>query len=280
MKQVWKWVVFSTIFLVALILVVIGVLAWNRDNETNMSAQEIDEHGFPSGKHFIEHVKEGEVISFVDSEERPSDPTGKRHITTTRVPDKDGKHMVAKQTCDRDGRVYYVSAELPDRLVASRKLAEVRRRTEVLIYELKRMLNRKRRLMSRDGKDITRNIRKLIRSHEMREVPLSEYHNPYDSTVGSNCDKGVLIEVCLRSKRNPGVWNSDNTIFRVHVHELAHSSDFQVRGDGHAAHGKDFYRLQTYLLIVAQRLRIYSKQEYAKSNGKFCGLHLTETDDF
>ena len=86
----------------------------------------------------------------------------------------------------------------------------------------------------------------------------------------------MMIETCLINKHNPSEWNSDNTLFRVHIHELAHSADIQYRADGEDGHGPEFKRLHQYLLGVAENLGIYSCDEYKQSGRKFCGLVLTE----
>jgi hypothetical protein len=119
-------------------------------------------------------------------------------------------------------------------------------------------------------------MKQLVRKHYKREIPLAEYNVPNDSTVGSNADKGVLIETCLRSKFDPNEWNTDNSLFRVNMHELAHSADFEFRADGEEAHGPVFKRLHQYLLTVAENLGLYNCAEYKASGRKFCGLTLTE----
>jgi hypothetical protein len=278
-----KWFVWGCVAALAIVVVVIvaalGARLFNKADLPTVSPQEQDTVGFPDGKNFIDYAEPGEKFAFWDSEGRPS-RRGRKSMTITRKPDEDGKDMVVKQLCDRDGRYYFVSASLPDKVQASRKLAEVRRRTEKLVHALARQTDGGRKVYSRDGVDLTGNIKKLLGVHKGRDTPLAEYHNPGDQTVGSNCDKGVLIEVCLREKRHPTRWNADNSIFRVHVHELAHSADYEIRGDGHEAHGPDFYRIQTFLLILAQELGVYSKAEYLESDGGFCGLRFSEKDDF
>jgi hypothetical protein len=200
-------------------------------------------------------------------------------VATTRIlkplPDK-GKSLVVKQKSNVDGKSYFVADDLPHKQKAANKLAEITRRSQYLLQAIDEQLDGNRRIKSGDGQDITDNMKTLVRKHYKRDIPLAEYHAPNDETVGSNTDKGVLIETCLRSKYNAEEWNSDNTLFRVHLHELAHSADFEFRGDGELAHGEQFKRLHQYLLTVAENLGLYSCAEYKKSKRHFCGLSLTE----
>ena len=138
-------------------------------------------------------------------------------------------------------------------------------------------MDNSRRVVALDGTDITDNMKALIRKHYKVETPLAEYHNPSDLTVGSNSDKGVVIETCLRSKFDPTEWSSINTLFRVHTHELAHSADFDYREDGEDGHGPVFKRLHKHLLGVSENLGIYNCAEYTRSGGALCGVKLTES---
>jgi hypothetical protein len=189
----------------------------------------------------------------------------------------DGKHKVVKQRSSIDNRYYLVAATLAEREKAADTLAELNRRAQHLLHAVKERVDAGA-VVAPDGMDITGNMGRLVEKHYKKDLPYAEYFNPHDKTVGSNADKGVLIEVCLRSKFDPKSWNSINTLTRVQVHELAHSADFHFRADGEDAHGKDFYRLMNYLLAVAEQEGLYSCAEYTASGGAFCGLRLTENE--
>lgn len=188
----------------------------------------------------------------------------------------EGKSDVVKVKAPSDNAFYFVADDLPNKEQAADKLAEVNRRSQTLLEALDDKLAREGSAKTADGKDITQNIRTLLKKHLGKPVPMAEYHCPNDLTVGSNSDKGALVEMCLRDKADPAVWNSDNTLFRVHVHELAHSADFEYRGDGDAAHGPVFKRLHQYLLGVSEANGLYNCAEYKKSGMRFCGLKLSE----
>jgi hypothetical protein len=176
----------------------------------------------------------------------------------------------------KDGQFYFVASNLPDKQKAADKLAEINRRSQYLLQSIDEQLDGNKRIKSEDGTDITDNMRQLVKRHYRKFTPFAEYHNPDDLTVGSNSDKGMMIETCLRNKYEPREWNADNTLFRVHIHELAHSADFHFREDGEEGHGPEFKRLHKYLLGVAQNLGIYNCDDYQKSGKRFCGLKLTE----
>ena len=187
-----------------------------------------------------------------------------------------GKSKVVKVKSHKDGQFYFVADDLPDKQKAADKLAEINRRSQYLLQAIDEQLDGNKRIKAGDGTDITDNMRQLVKRHYKKFTPYAEYHNPSDLTVGSNSDKGMMIETCLRNKYNPSEWNEDNTLFRVHIHELAHSADFHYRADGEDGHGPEFKRLHQHLLKVAENLGIYDCGAYKSSGKRFCGLKLTE----
>lgn len=221
----------------------------------------------------VEQVTPAEAITLGDV---VTDHTGKSTIEVTDQEDPSGKDKVVKFKSDIDGEYYFVSASLPEKKRAANLLAEVHRRSQYLLQAIDEMLDGGERVKAIDGVDVTDNMKRLVKKHYRKRIPFAEYHNPKDKTVGSNSAKGELIEMCLRSKFDTKEWNSPNTLFRVHVHELAHSADKDYREDGD--HGPVFNRLMNFLLQTAGNLGIYSCEEYKKSGRKMCGLVLTEED--
>lgn len=195
---------------------------------------------------------------------------------TRMVPGR-GKFDVVKMKSNKDGRMYFVADGLPDKSKAVDLLAEISRRQQYLLQSIDEQLDGNRRMYAADGVDVTDNMKTLLRKHYKKEVLLAEYHNPDDLTVGSNSDKGVMIETCLRSKSDPNQWSSINSLFRVHCHELAHSADFEYRDDGENGHGPVFKRLHILLLGISENLGLYNCAEYTKSGGALCGVTLTES---
>lgn len=262
---------YTYIALSILIFVVVYIfMTWNngKGGQKGVGVQ-VEEQGFE----VLDEPDPGEEITLGEVVVKKD---GEKALKASKKDDPGGKDKVVKQRSDIDGEYYYVSASLGEKKKAADKLAEVHRRAQYLLQAIDDKLDRGGRVKAKDGVDITDNMRKLVTAHYKKTIPFAEYYNPDDKTVGSNSDKGMLIEVCLRNKYKPTEWNSDNTLFRVHVHELAHSADHHFRGDGDKAHGPDFFRLHNYLLGVSEDLGIYNCAEYKKSGGSFCGLKLTE----
>ena len=205
-----------------------------------------------------------------------TDFKGNPKIEMSKDPDPEGKDKVVKQKSDSDGEYYFVSASLPDKKRAADTLAEVHRRSQYLMQALDEMVDGGNQVKASDDVDITENVHRLLKRHYQKRIPFAEYHNPHDKTVGSNSAKGTLIEMCLRDKYDTKQWNSVNTLFRVHVHELTHSADKMYREDGD--HGPVFNRIMNFLLQTCEHLGIYSCKEYKESGRKYCGLVLTEHD--
>ena len=226
----------------------------------------------------------GEVVVSDTVQERLSVDSMKRSVATVFVSatgktalSNKGKSDVVQIRCEKDGRHYFVASDLPEKEKAAGMLAEISRRAQYLMQAVDEQMDGSKRIVAIDGVDITDNMKALLRKHYKIETPLAEYHNPSDMTVGSNSDKGVVIETCLRSKFDPTEWSSINTLFRIHCHELAHSADFDYRSDGEDGHGPIFRRLHKYLLGVSENLGIYNCAEYTKSGGAVCGVKLTES---
>jgi hypothetical protein len=221
----------------------------------------------------VDQVTPAEAITLGEVVEGPD---GKPTIEVSKEEDPDGKDKVIKVRADPDNEMYFVSASLGDKKKAANTLAEVSRRSQYLLQSLDEMLDGNGRTVAKDGVDVTDSMRRLVKKHYNKRIPFAEYHNPHDKTVGSNSAKGELIEMCLRNKYDTKKWNPVNTIYRVHVHELAHSADKEFREDGD--HGPVFNRIMNFLLQTSENLGIYSCAEYKASGRAYCGLTLTEED--
>lgn len=261
---------------------------FNRDQSTNLRAakymSEKTNAAVAANRrryHIIDYMKsgtnekqEGENFSMHDVKRAVA--TVKTNLTGRTPSSGKGQSKVVKVKSNKDGQMYFVASDLPNKSRAADKMAEVQRRSQYLLQSVSEQLDGNKRVKAADGTDITDNMKQLVRRHYQKIIPFAEYHNPDDLTVGSNSDKGMMIEMCLRSKYDPNEWNSDNTLFRVHVHELAHSADFHFRGDGEDAHGPVFKRLHQHLLGIAENLGIYNCAEYKRSGRRLCGLVLGE----
>jgi hypothetical protein len=222
----------------------------------------------------IAELTDTEAVTLGDVVVTPLGPK----IEISKEDDPKGKSKVIRARSTTDNNFYLVSAELPDKVQAANFLAELHRRSQTLLQALEEMMDGGQRVVSDDNVDLSLNFKRLVKKHFKKETGFAEYHNPKDRTVGANSAKGELVEICIRSKSNPAAWNSMNTAFRVHVHELAHSADNEFREDGD--HGPEFNRIMNRLLQIAENLGLYNCAEYKRSGRAFCGLTLTEEDSF
>lgn len=199
-------------------------------------------------------------------------------IEISKDEDPKGKSKVIRARSTVDNKFYLVAADLPEKEEAANFLAELHRRSQTLLQAVEEMMDGGQQIVSDDNYDLTPNFKRLVKKHFKKDTGFAEYHNPKDRTVGANSAKGELVEICIRSKTQPRLWNSMNTAFRVHVHELAHSADNEFREDGD--HGPEFNRIMGKLLQISENLGLYDCAEYRKSGRAFCGLTLTEEDSF
>jgi hypothetical protein len=189
-------------------------------------------------------------------------------LNKNRVPNE-----MVKSTLDQNS--YPVAKGLPNVDRAANLLAEVVRRSQAVLQEVNRRTAEKKPVKHK-GKDITSNMKTLVSKHFQKPIPLSEYHNPRNKTIGANTGKGKKIEMCLRSKSNPSNFEPINTLIRVHLHELAHSADDKYRKNGPENHGPQFQNLHSFLLKVAEELNLYSCAEYKKGSQTCCDLKINE----
>ena len=189
---------------------------------------------------------------------------------------KNQKAAVKAVTSGVDDAKYYVAQGLTDESKVADRLADLSLVCVKVLNEIKKRLEKDGKIYAGDKEDITKNMEKLLLKHYDKHLNLSEYHSPDDQIVGSSSNKGELIEICVRHKKDTSTFNSINTTRRVFLHELAHSADFEYRKDGMKAHGPVFKRLHMYLLSVAEDLDLYSCEDYQKTGGAFCGLRMDE----
>ncbi len=197
-------------------------------------------------------------------------------VPTLRQTIKMEKSEVVQVQSNVDGIFYFIAVDSPDMQKGADTFAEMQRRAKVLLQAIATKSSGNRKVIASDGTDITEDMKRLLVAHYGKNLSLAEYHEPGESVVGSNTGKGKLFEICLRSKKNPEEWNNLNTMFRVLVHEMAHSADSQQREDGEKGHGEVFKRLNMHLLAEAEVLGLYDCEEYKRTNQAFCGETLSE----
>ena len=165
-------------------------------------------------------------------------------------------------------------------------LSEVRRRGTLLLRRLTEMIISNDAILTDfprgTDRSILPSVKRLLAQYgeDGRDLVLYEYYtsNKNSTIVAENVNKDK-ISICLRHRNNTEEINDVNTIFRVLMHEFAHTMDtnFVTKRD----HGAVFYRLQDFLFYVAKSVPITYKGEvtqlYKCQVGPvpFCGLQLT-----
>lgn len=180
--------------------------------------------------------------------------------------------------------IYMIDPESDAR--AMEALIEVRNRGVLLLSKLTEMTIQNSSILhdfpGGTDRPIIKSVKRLLAQYGERgqDLTLHEFYteNKRSTVVAENVGK-EKISICLRHRQDPTQINDVNTIFRVLMHEFAHTMDenYVSKRD----HGAVFYRLQDFLFLIAKSIHIrYQDQQvplYQCRNGPvpFCGLQLT-----
>tara|TARA_Y100001935_G_scaffold255363_1_gene267959 strand:+ start:16889 stop:17467 length:579 start_codon:yes stop_codon:yes gene_type:complete len=108
---------------------------------------------------------------------------------------------------------------------------------------------------------------------------LKERYNPYTLSeteenskfTSYSLNKGEKIALCIRKNRDNMVFEDENTILFVAIHELSHIMTKSV------GHEKEFWENMAFLLEKADELNIYEPVDYSENNTDYCGMEITTT---
>jgi hypothetical protein len=92
-------------------------------------------------------------------------------------------------------------------------------------------------------------------------VPNSKY-------TSYSVNKGEELVLCIRSK-DTGRLHNINDLMYVALHEIAHI------GCPELDHTALFYKINKFLLKMAQEINVYQYEDYRRNNLVYCGLKLT-----
>lgn len=127
--------------------------------------------------------------------------------------------------------------------------------------------------------DITCAVSRLLQKHHIHNstpdarLDLS-HHDSEDNVLAVNEDKGKQLSICVFPKNTTGslVPENKNTLFRVLVHELAHSMHCEhVRTKDHGSH---FGRLEGFLLFKSKQAGLYKCPADSSTSLSVCGKTL------
>jgi|TARA_B110000483_G_C18025769_1_gene476747 predicted metal-dependent hydrolase len=116
------------------------------------------------------------------------------------------------------------------------------------------------------------NIKRLVNGYNPKKIsetlPTSEY------TAYSE-NKGEKIAFCLNTEKKKGSRMIDeNTLMFVALHELSHVATKSI------GHTEEFWNNFKFLLKEADKIKIYTPEDYKKNNKRYCGTSIVDNPYF
>ena len=151
----------------------------------------------------------------------------------------------------------YLVRNLPDKLEAANRLAEVRSR--IL------------RLMTHFKQSITDNqiALDILKNFDADPTRFSE-STPDSSYTSFTLNKGEKIHVCLRQKNSSQDLVDVNVLTFVTLHEVGHIGTREI------GHTPLFWNNFAWILKQAEELGIYEFQNFAEQPVPYCGISITD----
>ena len=156
------------------------------------------------------------------------------------------------------GNTYKIHEELPD----FEQTADVLGKLELFIDKLLTYLYTNKKSDPR-----TKRLIKRLNDISIEEAPFEPNVSSY------TINKGELISLCIRNKKNKQFHNYQTLLFVV-IHELAHVASV-TKG-----HNKEFIDNFKWLLKIAKQANIYMPQNYSINPIEYCGVKVTNNPYF
>tara|TARA_B100000686_G_C16783080_1_gene973289 strand:+ start:77 stop:655 length:579 start_codon:yes stop_codon:yes gene_type:complete len=150
--------------------------------------------------------------------------------------------------------IEYTVRDLENSQEAAEKLSLINTKLKQLIDSLDES--------ERDG------IKRLKKNYNPYTLSETEENSKYTSY---SLNKGEKIALCLRKATDNMVFEEENTIIFVAIHELSH---IMTKSLGHE---KEFWENMAFLLKKADELNIYEPVDYSENNTDYCGMEITTT---
>jgi len=147
----------------------------------------------------------------------------------------------------------YIVRESQNSLEAANKLAYINEKILLLIDSLDHN---------------NENVIRLKSNYNPKSLSENSKNSKYTSY---SLNKGEKISLCLREKKDETIFEDNNTIIFVVIHELAHLMTESV------GHTEDFWDNMKYLLKEAEKMSIYRVIDYEKENIEYCGMKIKST---
>ena len=151
----------------------------------------------------------------------------------------------------------YLVRNLPDKLEAANRLAEVRSRILRLMTHFKQ---------SKTDNQIALDI---LKNFDADPTRFSE-STPDSSYTSFTLNKGEKIHVCLRQKNSSQDLVDVNILTFVTLHELGHIGTREI------GHTPLFWNNFAWILKQAEELGIYEFQNFAEQPVPYCGISITD----
>jgi len=151
----------------------------------------------------------------------------------------------------------YLVRNLPDKLEAANRLAEVRSRILRLMKHFKQ---------SNTDNQIALDI---LKNFDADPARFSE-STPDSSYTSFTLNKGEKIHVCLRQKNSTQDLVDVNILTFVTLHEVGHIGTREI------GHTPLFWNNFAWILKQAEELGIYEFQNFAEQPVPYCGISITD----
>lgn len=107
-------------------------------------------------------------------------------------------------------------------------------------------------------------LHKNLQGTVYKETPHKDGESAY------TINKGELMKICLRHKKENKPLHNLNTLMFVVIHEMAHVMSVSI------GHNKEFMTNFRFLLREADGINIdYEPIDYSKENMTYCGVHVS-----
>jgi hypothetical protein len=159
-----------------------------------------------------------------------------------------------KSTVDNNS---YLVRNLPDKLEAANRLAEVRSRILRLMTHFKQ---------SKTDNQIALDI---LKNFDADPTRFSE-STPDSSYTSFTLNKGEKIHVCLRQKNSSQDLVDVNVLTFVTLHEVGHIGTREI------GHTPLFWNNFAWILKQAEELGIYEFQNFSEQPVPYCGISITD----
>ena len=118
------------------------------------------------------------------------------------------------------------------------------------------------------------NDQRIIRlKNNLKNIKYEE--SPFnDNTSSFTINKGELMSICIRHKKDRTKFHDMNTLMFVIIHELAHVMSVSI------GHGEEFMKNFRFLLKESKKALIYNPIDYSEKNMNYCGVDVTHNPYF